>query len=114
MSSEAITKNDLEAILNKVLPQPIEMPPVAVIDYVIPSMSYAANTTYWHYADNRVPTKSGYTFVGILGYSQNSGGLVSNLNVLDGKIAGYTWNRTASAISQSIIVNCLMIRDDLL
>jgi len=114
MSSETITRNDLEAILNAVLPQPIETPPVAVIDYTIPSMSYAANAAHWHYADNRVPTKSGYTFVGILGYSQNSSGLISNLSVSEGRIAGYTWNRTTSAISQPINVNCLMIRDDLL
>ena len=82
--------------------------------YTIPSRSYAANSVYWHYNDNRIPTKTGYTAIGIVGYSQNSGSLVSNLDLADGKIAGYTWNRTTSAVSMAISVDILYLRNDLI
>lgn len=81
--------------------------------YTIPSMSYAANSIHWHYNDARIPTKTGYTAIGIVGFSQNSSSLVSNLELLDGRIGGYTWNRTSSAVSIAITVDILYLRNDL-
>ena len=81
--------------------------------YTIPSRSYAANSIHWHYNDARIPTKTGYKAIGIVGFAQDSSSLVSNLELLDGRIGGYTWNRTSSAVSIAITVDILYLRNDL-
>lgn len=103
---------DLKALAQKVLDN--LKSPVVVETFTIPSQSYAANTVKWHYNDNRVPSKTGYTAIGIVGSAQNSGSLVSNLQMLDGRIAGYTWNRTSTAVTIAVSADILFIRNDLL
>lgn len=98
----------------------LSTPPVLVRFFTVPSYTYAADAAHWVYGDNlQAPTVAGYTPVGVLQATPESGGaglviqIVINYESFGSRFAGLVRNVTSSAITQSFKIPVLYIRDDL-
>lgn len=107
MSSEAITRNDLTAILNEVLP--LGTDPIILIH----SKTFNFMGTTYMIFD--VPVHDGYTCVGVIGWA--AGGVTSatndmfDYNVDIGNQKLHVSNNTTTASSYSVRANLLYVKN---
>lgn len=107
MSSEAITRNDLTAVLNEVLP--LDTDPIILIH------SKTFNFTGTVYMTFDVPIHDGYTCVGVIGWA--AGGATSatndmfdyNVNISTQKLC--VSNNTTTASSYSVRACLLYVKN---
>ena len=92
--------------------------PIVHEHFTLPSRNFPANAAYWFASNNiAVPTKTGYTAVGIVGVSSNSNYILVNPIINDSdptKLYGFARNLHTSAVSTTIEFDVLYVRTDLL
>lgn len=108
MASETITRNDLKAILNEVLP-PIPDEVIKIVTTSTLTDTGSGNMTY------SCPTVTGYSCVGVLGYSA-SGTTTATTSMYDVWVDVTTQNirisRTdALSSSYGLVVRLLYVKD---
>lgn len=95
-------------------------PPIIIDYYVTPSTQYAANTATWVYSKGWAPTSiAGYTPVGVLTSSPDSSNMLIAQITLITNTYGTTFvgkvnNLSSSAITNTITIPVLYIRNDLI
>lgn len=99
----------------------VEEIPFKVKTMTLDSASYSANTTKWVYSDDlHPPLIKGYTAIGVLQGTPDSGGSALIVQVailydtLGDRLAGFIRNVSSSAQTTSIKLPILYIRNDLL
>lgn len=92
--------------------------PIVHEHFTLPSRSFPANAAYWFASNNiEVPTKTGYTAVGIVGGSSYSNYILVNPLISDSdptKLYGFARNLHTSAVSTVIEFDVLYVKTDLL
>lgn len=94
--------------------------PILVRVFTTPSKSYPSGNTWVYSSDWHADSVPGYTAIGVLQGTPNSGGqgLISQIALNPGsygdRFAGNVTNTTGSAITATIQVPVLYVRDELL
>ena len=94
--------------------------PVMVRGFTTPSRSYNPGNTWVYNSDWRAEVVPGYTPIGVLQATPNSGGqglisqLIINYASYGNRFAGNVTNTTSSAITGTIQVPVLYVRNELL
>lgn len=95
--------------------------PFKVQKMTLPSATYSATTTYWIYNDDvHPPAVEGYTAIGVLQGTPESGGsaLMVQVSILyedyGDRFVGFIRNTSSSAQTTTILLPILYIRDDLI
>jgi hypothetical protein len=103
------------------LAQKALMTPFKVQTMTLPSATYSATTTYWIYNDDvHPPAVDGYTAIGVLQGTPDSGGsaLMVQVAILyedyGDRFVGFIRNTSSSAQTTTILLPILYIRNDLL
>ena len=109
---------DIKKLLLKILSN--LKSPIIIRSTTLPSTSYAANTATWVYSKDWHPTTvNGYTPIGVLQATpNNNGGLICQATIIresyGDRFVGFVRNITSSAITDTIAVPIIYIRNDLL
>ena len=95
--------------------------PFKVQTMTLPSATYSANSTHWVYNDDvHPPAVDGYTAIGVLQGTPDSGGsaLMVQVAILyedyGDRFVGFIRNTSSSAQTTTILLPILYIRNDLL
>lgn len=90
--------------------------PILYDTYTIPSRSYAANSTFWLYAqDYQVPEHTGYAPIGIIGTSPSQQSVLVcapliNFGSYGRRLAGYIRNASATAVTDTVALTILYVK----